>query len=268
MRCRTLLRVLGLALALGGVTFEVSAEEGARQALEVRIECPLEEIKVGDEIPIVFTITNSGNSVYFYHDGVSNYYDRLSLMGQYELIVSDENRRVVEGPFASRYSGISGGGGLPRTGVEPGSSLSRTVPLNQWALIKEAGRYTVRGIYHTGIFHAAKKSPSVTSRPIRITLAPRSDEALQVYIDGLSERLDSIEIPETGMTKAAWTEIESVVRKLGYTCDARVVPVLLDAAYTYPHSGLWVADAVLRYVGPGPETREQVVATAQERGLG
>jgi len=189
-------------------------------------------------------------------------------MGQYVLVVSDENGRVVEDPFASRYSGISGGGGLPQTGLEPGSSFSRKVPLNQWALIKETGRYTVTGIYYMGTFDAAKKSPSVTSRPIRITVEPRSDEALQVYIDGLSERLDSIEIPETGMTRAAWTEIESVVRKLGYTCDARVVPVLMDAAYSYPNSGLWVTDAILRYVGARPEIREQVVATARVRGLG
>jgi tyrosine-protein phosphatase SIW14 len=261
------LRTILLAVLLLGMEVYAVSVQKAEHDLELVIRCDEKDLKRGDEIPIVFTITNTGSSVYFYYEEVGRYNDRGSLMGQYELIVSDESGRLVEDPLESRYREGYGGSSAPRTGIEPDESFSRTVPLNQWALIKEPGRYTVTGVYHTGVFHLSKKSPSVMSGPIQNTVRPRSDETLQMYIDGLSERLDSFEVPETGMTRTAWTEIESVVRKLGYTCDARVVPVLLDTAYMYPHSDLWVTDAILHYVGASPEIREKAVATARARGL-
>ena len=99
------LRTILLAVLLLSMEVYAVSVQKAEHDLELVIRCDEKDLKRGDEIPIVFTITNTGSSVYFYYEEVGRYNDRGSLMGQYELIVSDESGRLVEDPLESRYRG-------------------------------------------------------------------------------------------------------------------------------------------------------------------
>jgi len=136
-----------------GLASNMQGGEGKKPDLELAIQCPVREIKRGDEIPIIFTITNRGSSEYFYYEQVGSYDDRLHLMEQYELIARREDGTVVLDPLGRKYSGGYGGSSPPQDGIGPGESFSRAVPLNQFALITEPGRYMIKGVYYTGIYH-------------------------------------------------------------------------------------------------------------------
>ncbi len=267
MKYRQLFWISVLVPALPVLSLYIQANETNKPNLTLTIHCPEDEIKHGDEIPIVFTITNKGESSYFYY-GRTGYHgnDRRRVMEQYKLIAKREDGTTVPDPLEI-YSGGEGGASPPEEQIETGESFSKTIALNQWALINEPGRYTITGIYYTGVYHLRKKHPAVSSAPIEIIVKPRVDKEMADYIKGLSKKLKGIKIPKTGMTRKAWKEIVATVKKLMYTCDPRIVPTLIDTIYKYQHTDFWMIEAFLYYLPREPEIKKVIVEMAKKRGL-
>ena len=256
---------LVLALSVGGL--DIQADKPGEPNLTLTIHCSEKDLKQGDEIPIVFTITNRGKSSYYYY-GQTGYHnnDRRELMEQYQLVAKCEDGTIVPDPL-EKYGCGEGGASPPQERIEPGESFSKTIALNQWALINKPGRYTITGIYYTAIYHLRKKHPAVSSAPIKIVVKPRTDRKMADYIKELSDKLEAIKIPKTGMTKKASKEIVATVKKLMYTCDPKIVPTLIDTMYKYRHSGFWMVQAFIYYLPRDPEIKNAVLETAKKRGL-
>jgi len=239
--------------------------------LSLTIHYADKKLKAGDEIPIVFTITNQGKSSYFYY-GQTGYHgnDRRRVMEQYKLVAKREDGTTVPDPL-QRYSGGEGYASPPEEQIESGESFSKTIALNQWALINEPGRYTITGTYYTGIFHLRSKHPAVSCAPIEIIVRPRTNKEMAEYIKELSKKLKGIKIPKTGMTRQAWKEIVGTVKRLMYTCDPRIVPTLIDAMYEYNgrFNGLtiWTIDAFLYYLPRDTKIKNTILRAAKKDGL-
>lgn len=225
---------------------------GAR--LKLTIRCAAADIKAGDEIPVEFTVTNEGKSDYDYMD---RNYDRGGRMEEYRLEARDKAGALVSDPRAKYQGGI--GGGLCGQGkLVPGASFTKTVALNRWALVTEAGRYVVTGTYRLEGF-SLDRGTTVVSEPVTVDIAPRTPGELVDYIDAWSKRLAAAK--ESG-------ERDDAVRKLMYTRDLRALPALIDSMYASDSGGFWQGEALEYYLPGTDEVARRIMEAAKTRGLG
>jgi len=231
-----------------------ATERAATPALALAIRSLRETIRAGDAIPIEFTITNTGQAEYVYLD---RHYDRSGRMPEYRLTARDAEGRPVADPRASWPGGP--GGGLAGEGkLAPAQSYAKAIDLNRWALVTRPGRYEVTGVYYPGRrVPAAGEAGGVASLPIAVAVEPRSDVEMADHIARLAARL-----------RAAKDRVakEETVRHLMYTCDARIVPPLLDSMY----DGLgdfWEGEAFIFYLPHDDPTREALMRRGRERGM-
>ncbi|MBT3291644.1 MAG: hypothetical protein HN380_30145, partial [Victivallales bacterium] len=221
---------------------------GAKPVLSLTIRCDETEWKVGDEVAVTFVIKNEGKSLYEYSD---RNYDRSGRMGEYKLSATDANGKAMPDPRAKRR--VSRGGGLAGIGeLVPGKSFAKTIALNRWALLTQAGTYRVVGTYH-----CEGKWPAITSQPIEITLGPRTEQEMGAHVERLCARLATVRDP----LRAA------LVRKLMYTCDRRAIPALLDAMQRADAASYWAGEAFNHYLPKTPEVDRALLAAAATRGL-
>src|SRR4030043_2188029 len=80
--------------------------ENEMKGLELSIHCPDRNILVGDEIPVVFTITNRREHNYRYD--IPNY-DRSGRMWEYKLQAKDKKGNIATDPRENVEFGIGGG---------------------------------------------------------------------------------------------------------------------------------------------------------------
>ena len=73
----------------------------------MRIDCAKKTIRLGDEIPIVFTITNTGGATYVYDVRTG---DRSGRMPEYELAAKGKDGTAVRDPREGHNWGMIGGG--------------------------------------------------------------------------------------------------------------------------------------------------------------
>jgi len=273
MRYRLLFQVLSAVLALLALGVDIQAVEPDKPNLTLTIHCPENDIKQGDEIPIVFTITNNGESPYSYD---KRNYDRSGRMWEYKLVAKRDDGTVIPDPRENYKEGIGGGLSSGIGKIRTGESFSKTIALNRWALINEPGRYTVTGTYYYEIEEPdAKKVKGirrmkvvpVDSAPIRITVKPRTDKEMWDYIRELSNKLEAIKTPPTWRTTRE--EREELIKKLIYTCDRRIVPTLIDLMYENHHIGdaFWAKEGFVCYLPREPKIKEAVFEAAKKRGL-
>ncbi len=199
--------------------------------VELGLECNQKDIRVGDEILITFVFTNRDPNVFRYE---SRSYDRSGRMPEYELAAKYSDGKPVPDPREPSFPAIGGGLG---GGLEPlatGASYRRTLALNLWASITEPGRYVVTGTYHYWIEDKDKKPRKnvgtstpirLQSLPIEIEVKPRSRKEMGKYINQLTTRLKSL---ERGVSAGVRHEREHLLAQLAYTCDARVLPTMID----------------------------------------
>jgi len=262
MKYHLLFQVLSGILALSISSLDTQANE---PNLTLTIHCPEDEIKQGDEIPIVFTIINKGKSSYSYdicdYDrgrGVSTQRYRLVAKRQDGTIVPDprgEFRPYLGGEY-SRYSG------LPRGRIEPGESFSKTMALNQWALVNEPGRYNITGTYYVEGKHPSAEQIVINSEPIEIIVKPRTNKAMGDYIRELSDKLQALKKP---LSKEGMQESKDILKRLAYTCDPRIVPTLIDWLYEAYWSFL-AQEAFVHYLPRDPKIKNAVLEAAKKRG--
>ncbi|MGD2094539.1 MAG: hypothetical protein PVH77_05985 [Phycisphaerales bacterium] len=271
-----------------------------KYALELKIHCPLKRIKQGDEIPIVFTITNKDKRAFKFE---KRDYDRSGRMVEYALYVWGENGKAIPDPRENVQYGLAGGLGGGTGTIFTGQSFSRTIPLNLWALIKAPGRYTVKGNYsyffdfqdpNTKEYHS--DYIQVESEPIEITVKRRGHWWMGRYIKKLLRELKSVK-PSPKPTEASvnhrgrWWRIKyiinglksskhssalepakqrkAIISKLNYTCDERIVPTLIDLMYNSQHTNeaFWAAEGFRCYLPKTAEIKNQLLKTVREHGL-
>src|SRR5580658_4301745 len=211
-------RALALAAAIIAVANLSSADDKTNGSskpaanppgLSLVIRCTAGVLKEGDEIPIEFIISNHGTEDYKYDD---RNYDRGGRLIDYKLVAKTASGESVPDPRLHIQPGKVGGG-LPAPRVlHPGDSLTKIIPLNLWALIKEAGRYEVAGICEDPPGHAI-------SDPISLAVLPRTKEERQDYIKDLTNQIAA--------QLAVGMADQGLVMKLMYTCSAESVPMFL-----------------------------------------
>lgn len=249
------------------------ADQNVEHALELTISSVRGELKRGDEIPILFKITNKGQAVHKYED---RSYDRSGRLDEYSLVAHREEGTPVPDPRWGHEIGIMGGlsGGMKP--IDPGESFERTVALNLWALLNQPGRYTVVGAYNYSVpYEAAKKKQAsntrrmrlvtVKSQPIQITIAPRSDQDMADHIAELTEELNSIEGREYREDRRR----ANIVAKLTYTCDPRIVSTLVELLYASDprNDSFWAQQGLKYYIPKTGEVRDLLANIAEDRGL-
>lgn len=201
-------------------SFAINGLESKEYDLELVISTPLETIKEGDEIPIVFTITNMDSDLYK-HDNRSG--DRSGRLHEYKLTATYEDGTQIIDP-RENYSGIGGSLSGGRGQLETGESFSKTIALNLWAVVKKPGVYTVKGIYSYEIDDTEAeskegvrfmKSIKVESETIKITIEARTKEEMQQYIDGLISELNDLDIPTDAEMRKTRVEIQKAEVMMG-----------------------------------------------------
>lgn len=242
--------------------------------LSLTLRCTNSDLKVGDEIPVEFIITNRGTNDYKYADRT---YDRSGRMNEYALVAKTESGESVPDPRAGAQGSWMGGGLFGYRVLQPGQSFSKIIPLNRWALVKEPGQYTVTGCYTVGTY--STNSPTVSSKPITVTILPRTESEMDAYIGDLSNKIAAIpsvklvtstRMPENIRVTDSIPDpaMDALVMKLMYTCSPKIVPILLKTIYEPASSGFWETEALRFYVPHTEAVKKLIFETALERGLG
>jgi hypothetical protein len=240
--------------------------------LTLTIRCPVKDIRVGDEIPIIFTITNRGQHVFEIDDHSG---DRGGRMPEYELSATDAKGRPVPDPRQNYppmiFGGLSGG----RVRLASGDSYEKTIPLNLWSRITRPGTYSVKAIYHYHVDDPSRKSTKdrrymktvfVPAESIKIVVRGRSNTEMEQYIRTIVRELDSLPQAKVGSRD---DRRERLAERLMYTCDERIVPTMLDLMYKNWENNevFWATMALVCYVPRDAEIRRAVVQAARSRGL-
>jgi hypothetical protein len=225
--------------------------------LSLSIRCTNDVVKAGDEIDIEFRITNRGTNDYKYADRT---YDRSGRMNEYRLVATNSSGEAISDPRANARLWI-GGGMFQYSTLKPGESFTKIIPLNRWALIKEPGQYVVAGTYPSEMY--STNSELVIFKPIKIDVKPRTGGEMDAYIAGLTNQMSAL---APGKDDSYQGQMDSLVRKLMFTCSPAAVPALLNAMYQ-PSQGFWESEALLFYVPRTEEVKQAVIATASNRGL-
>ncbi len=272
-----------LAFLLAAAPLPAAPNTTAPQ-LSLTIRCTNSVIKAGDLIPIEFTIKNEGAASYHY---ANRNYDRSGRMPEYALTAFDSTGKPV--PDSMRPGGF-GGGGFQYADLAPGQTFSKTITLNNWALVLKPGRYTVHATYTAEQY--ANNSLPVTAKPIEINVLPRAPAELYFYLRDLTNQAAALfktPPPTNGppppalqraMTRIVvdlrtWSgraphqwPLEEVVPRLVYTGDPRIVPTLLEIMYGPPGNGdFWAAQGLLYFVPHTADTKRQVMDAALQRGV-
>lgn len=271
MKC-VLLRQALLALIVLNPSSDAKKDAISKNDLVLTIRCPQKKIKQGDEIPIIFTITNKGLLPHSYD---LREHDRSGRMWEYELVAKHRDGTKVPDPRDNYVGGLGGGlsGGMGT--IRTGQSFSRKIALNRWALIKAPGKYTVTGMYNYDIrvFDPTNKTVSgiagskkikVTSEPVEIVVKSHSRWRMGRYIKSLVKNLKAIK------PSSKWEIVQQrkvIIAKLAYTCDYRIVPTLLDLMYSNHHRNevFWAGEAFL-YLPEDSKIKKVLLHEAMIRG--
>lgn len=238
----------GLAETLG----EEEPIPASAPNLTLTIRCLADELRLGDEVPIEFTLTNRGAADFEYFELPADSYRWDEL----KLTATDARGAFLGDPCA----------GIRRTiemlrsmkTLHPGESFRSTIALNRWCAVTAPGRYFVAGTYRPpvargGVIGAAA---AVASNHIAIDVAPRTDEETAAYVDKLSADLAAT---------ADRGQKDSLVRRLMYTRSPRILPAVLDSMYS--QGGFWESEALVCFLPRTPEARRAILDAAAGRGL-
>lgn len=266
------IQILFVSLILVQTTFGEGSFKNDEYDLELRIHCPVTRIRVGDEIPIVFTITNKGTRD---HEFDKRNYDRSGRMLEYQLQAQDEDGKIVADPRENVEPGIMGGlsNGMGR--ISTGRHFSRTIALNRWALINTPGRYTVTGTYNYDIKYVrAKTVPGiiqmktieVKSKPIEIEIESRSRRQMGKYIKTLQKELKEY---QSSNKRDNLEKRKEYIAKLAYTCDERIIPSLIELIYLNQHNNdvFWAVEGLRCYIPKTTEIKNRLINIIKKRGF-
>jgi hypothetical protein len=248
--------------------------ENKTKDLELSIHCPDKKILVGDEIPVVFTITNRSDQIYQYD---KRNHDRSGRLLEYKLQAKDEKGNIVTDPRENVIFGLGGGLSGGTSYVAKGQSFCYEVALNRWVLIKNSGTYTVTGTYSYDVPRDPDSYPDtginlsdtieVKSKPIKIKVKSRSNRQMGNYIANLQKQLRTT---QSSNTRDMLDKRKEIILKLLYTCDGRIIPTLIDLIYSNLNNNdvFWAMEGFRCYLPKTAKIKDQLINVVQQRGLG
>jgi hypothetical protein len=191
------------------------------------------------------------------------------------LVARQEDGTVVPDPRINYKEGISGGLSSGSGVIGKGGTFTKTIALNRWALIKNPGTYTVTGTYSYHVKDpgatqkygiSIMKTIRVNSAPIKVVVKRRSRRAMGRYIRKLLRQLKKIK------PSRKWEVVKqrtAIIARLAYTCDRRIVPILIDLIYENHHNNeaLWAKEGFICYLTHDTNIKKAVLEVAKKRGL-
>jgi hypothetical protein len=148
-------------------------------ALQVAIRCDAHDLRVGDEVPVTFIVTNTGGASFDYSSSLPYRFGAP----RFELNAFDELQRPVVDPQMIGFPAGGVAGSILSTPLVlgAGDSFEESLPLNEWASLREPGTFTVRGTYRAA-------GATFESEPVTISIAPRSRSDMLRYVAALHEQ--------------------------------------------------------------------------------
>jgi hypothetical protein len=215
--------------------------------LYVEIRCDADDLRVGDEIPITFVVTNVGGGSFDY--GSSSPYRFGAL--NFDLKAFDELQRPVIDPQSIGFpaGGIAGSILSTPLVLGAGDSFEETMPLNEWVSLRQPGRFTVRGTYRAA-------GATFESEPMTVWITPRSRSDMQRYV---------AELQDQWIRASTKAERDLAVRRLAYTFDEGALPTLLDALHG--DAAFAASQGTVHYLPITTQTVERILRDFGHRGL-
>jgi len=217
--------------------------------LSLTLSAPQREYKLGDTIPILFTLKNNGKTTF---PETAPWSEKIPfLRGRHEWeeptfefdlqARHKDGRPCVKVEYLAVERKIYSGNEIR---VKPGKSRSHRTILNGYMLLREPGRYVVRG-----------KLGPFESEPIEIVIKSRTAQQMAEHVGTL------VQAYRNAGTNAAY----SAARRLVYARDAGALPELIDLTYRRPTGMLMVAFEW--YIPISSDAKAMVLRAATERGL-
>jgi len=100
---------------------------------------------------------------------------------------------------------------------------------------------------------------AIISGPIEISVEPRSRRQIGMYLEKLSKELKAGKKPYRARRG-------TIIRQMVYTCDKRIVPVLIGLMYEKSDS-FWVREAFLYYLPHDLDILNAILEVMKKRGL-
>jgi HEAT repeat protein len=229
--------------------------------LTLQIASPRGEYKLGDEIPIIFTIKNNGRGR-FPKDKhwmenlpwVWRNQEAVSVLHRLKLEARDEKGRLCQSPGLAALSESLAA--VRSIELDRGESCQRTIAVNAQVLMSKPGTYAITGsLVNTRVL--GPEYAIAHSEETKIVVVGRTNNEMAEYLEKLVEEF------RTAKSSAAR---DLAIRHLVYTRDSRAVPILLDVEYAGTAPSLTEA-AFSWYLPIAEETRDMIWASAKEQGL-
>jgi len=229
--------------------------------LTLQIASPQSEYKLGDEIPIIFTIKNNGRGRFPKEKHwmenlpwVWRKQEAVSVLPRLKLKARDEKGRLCQSPGLAALSESLAA--VQSIELDRGESCQRTVAVNALVLISKPGTYAITGsLVNTRVL--GPEYAIAHSEETKIVVAGRTNDEMAEYLEKLVEKF------RTGKSNAAR---DLAIRQLVYTRDLRAVPILLEVEYAEIAPSLTEA-ALSWYLPIADEARDMIWASAKEKGL-
>jgi protocatechuate 3,4-dioxygenase beta subunit len=221
--------------------------------ITLEIRCRTNVFRLGDEVPVELIFSSQRTNDYHYYD----YADDRERPGQYRLVATTASGAMVPDPRgniptseeASRRAGNDGV-------IHPGESITNSIPLNRWALIREPGEYRIQAICTN------RYSPSLNglSAPINITVLPRSEQEMADYISALDHQVTQRLALQAGKPAKPYDPgLHELALRLMLTGRPEILPSLFKVLEQSGREGNCLHEALAYYV-PHTETIRRALA--------
>jgi hypothetical protein len=242
-----------------------AASAGGAPRLQLTIHAEPDHARAGDDVLVRFVVANVGTGELVYQT-VSGDACALAL-GGFDLHVTAANGSPAGDP-AGRVGVLSCVGSEAH--LAPGASFEVRISLQRRTGTLEPGEYHVTGSYRPvspSASGATAELPAIESPEVPLSIAPRTDDEMGAYIQGLAAELGAAGAPGGDPRHDRERERDDLIRKLMYTRDPRMVPVVTDAIWAGPRFPPAARTALERYVPDQALARAALLEAAGTRGL-
>lgn len=244
------LSTFGVALAQESKTpGKASSDKASAAQLALKIKLAKSDYLVGEPVAVVFEISNTGKPGADYHYLDRNY-DRAGRMPEYALFCTLDGKPVKDPRQNYLFSTM---GGLAQSGtLFSGSSFSKSVLLNHWAMLARPGEYKV-----TGRYTLDNSERTIQSAPVVLRIKARSAQDMHLYIKTLKAQLVSLKQHE---------QVEPVIQQLAFTMEPTLIDFVIEQMYKRPQEAFWLCETLSFYMPP-QASYDAILKVARTRGL-
>lgn len=210
--------------SLAGIPASVVAWDSAPDLL-LTVRPEPRRPKVGDEVILDLALMNAGTRAY---ESGSLGEDDCAL--GFDLTVIGPDGRELPDASGGRMGSCLG----RNESLLPGGTAHARISINRRTGFLSQGEYRVSAVYHPSEIRgtAGIEYPSVTSHQAIVAVQPRTLAEMGGHIDALAAQLAALAPGDAEMR-----DRRSLVRRLAYTGDPRIIPAVIDAMYRAPGPG-------------------------------